>query len=179
MDEFCHICLCLFPQLFSFHAPSLCIYSPLVTSVGPRLTHLFCITWPSGCWSLNPIFSILLSSSHRSIPASSHLLDPGGRDLSLTKENRAVLCWGATTSDAPIRMGTHIYATPRALFRFTVSCPLWSAAPSELPSVCVCTSVCNARVVYIQDPAVEGLLIQLNNTFWLLNYLKWNMLLTT
>lgn len=167
MHESFHLCLCLFQLLFLFsHLQSI---FPLlaVTSFAPRLTHLVYITWPSRCWSVNPIFSLLLSSSHLSIPPSSDLLNPGGRELSLSNENRAVHCWGAWTSYAPIHMGTHIihhpghYAgsllAPRCDVLHHLGCPA-----SVCVCVCVCYLVCNASVTYVQDPAVYAVLIEIS-----------------
>lgn len=124
----------------------LCIYSSAVTSAAPSLTHLVYTTWHSGCWSLNPIFSFLLPSPHCSIPPSSDLTNPRGRELSLSKENRAVHCWGAPTSDAPrIRMGTHIYIyiyTTQGIIQVhrwlpsVICCTIWVAL-----SMCLCLSV--------------------------------------
>lgn len=54
---------------FFFHWTQLhtVFYFPAVTSAGPPLTHVVCITWRSRHWSLNLVSSLLPSSAHPTI----------------------------------------------------------------------------------------------------------------
>lgn len=128
---------------------------PAVTSAGPTLTHVVCITWRSRHWSLNLVSSLLPSSAHPHHRATSST--PKGGNNPHPRRTEQSTAGVHRPHMHPSHTGTLIYTPPGAIFRFS-----GSSASSAWLYVC---SMC----VLILQWAVQGLFtlsIQLCVCYW-------------